>query len=115
MGNASDGLSPKVVSRATVEPDAGGVLQAISRIGYRIQEALADLIDNSIDAEAGKVLVRFFRDGERLTNLAVVDDGRGMSEKELEEAMRFGSRTKKGAGLCRQVRHGNEVGLSQPC
>jgi hypothetical protein len=97
MNSSGDGMSPKVVGRATVEPDAAGILQAISRIGYQLQDALADLIDNSIDAETSKVLIRFFRDGDRLTDLAVVDDGHGMSENELAEAMRFGSRTKKGA------------------
>ncbi len=97
MSTKADVLSPEVIGRATIEPDAAGVLQAISRIGYRLEEALADLIDNSIDAKAKKVLIRFFRDGDRLTDLAVVDDGDGMPETTLEEAMRFGSRIKKGA------------------
>src|SRR5262245_66159428 len=91
---------PDVIGRSTVPPDASGILQAISRIGYQLQEALADLIDNSIDAGARNVLVRFFRDGDRLTDIAVVDDGAGMDEETLEEAMRFGSRLKKrGADL----------------
>jgi hypothetical protein len=98
MISQADPLSPDVIGRSTVEPDAAGILQAISRIGYQLQEALADLIDNSIDAGASNVLVRFFRDGDRLTDLAVVDDGSGMSGATLEEAMRFGSRTKKGTG-----------------
>ena len=56
---------------------------------------MADLIDNSIDAGATHVLIRFYRAGAQLTGLAVVDDGGGMTEAELDEAMRFGSRTKK--------------------
>ena len=100
MSGTGDPLSPEVIGRSTLEPDASGVLQAISRIGYQLQEALADLIDNSIDAGAKNVLIRFFRDGDRLTDLAVVDDGSGMSEATLEEAMRFGSRVRKrGADL----------------
>ena len=34
------------------EPDAEGLVTAISRMGYSIEEALADIIDNSIDARA---------------------------------------------------------------
>ena len=91
-------LTPEVTARTTLEPDPQGMFQAISRIGYQIQESLADLIDNSIDAGATKVLVRFFRDGDRLTDLAVVDNGDGMSPTGLQEAMRFGSKNKKGSG-----------------
>lgn len=91
-------LAPGVTGRTTLEPDPQGMFQAISRIGYQIQESLADLIDNSIDAKATRVLVRFFRDGDRLTDLAVVDNGNGMNAAELKEAMRFGSKNKKGTG-----------------
>src|SRR5437763_1879251 len=98
MTRKADALSPSVVGRSTVAPDATGVLQAISRIGYQLQEAFADLIDNSIDAGARNVRVRFFRDGDRLTAIAVADDGSGMDEGTLEEAMRFGSKIKKAEG-----------------
>lgn len=98
MAKRRQSLRTEVTGRTTLEPDPQGMFQAISRIGYQIQESLADLIDNSIDAEATKVLVRFFRDGDRLTDLAVVDNGNGMSAAELQEAMRFGSRNKKASG-----------------
>jgi hypothetical protein len=88
-------LHATVVARAELKPDAAGVLQAISRIGYTLREAVADLVDNSVDAGARTVLIRFFRDGDQLRSLALIDDGRGMTAHELEEAMRFGSRTKK--------------------
>jgi Histidine kinase-, DNA gyrase B-, and HSP90-like ATPase len=90
---ASEALEAGVIGRDTLKPDAAGVLRAISRIGYRLPEAIADLVDNSIDARAATVLIRFFRSGEDLTAIAVVDDGSGMDEKTLHEAMRFGSRT----------------------
>lgn len=98
MARGKQGLTQTVTGRTTLEPDPQGMFQAISRIGYQIHESLADLIDNSIDAKATKVLVRFFRDGDRWTDLAVVDNGNGMSGIELQEAMRFGSRKKKGSG-----------------
>jgi hypothetical protein len=97
MSKGRKSLTPDVTDRTTLEPDPQGMFQAVSRIGYQIQESLADLIDNSIDAEATKVLIRFFRDGDRLTDLAVVDNGNGMTSAELQEAMRFGSKNKKGS------------------
>ena len=90
----SDQLTAEVVGRATLQPDAAGVLRAISRIGYRLPEAIADLVDNSVDAKSKNVLIRFFRTGDDLTAIGVVDDGDGMDEKTLTEAMRFGSRAK---------------------
>ena len=94
---ASVDLSASVVGRSTLEPDAAGILRAISRIGYRLPEAVADLIDNSVDAHADTVLIRFFRTDQNLTAIAIVDDGDGMDEPTLHEAMRFGSRLQHGA------------------
>lgn len=74
-----------------IDPDPGKVAQAFSRIGYRLEEALADLIDNSIDASANHILVRFLRDRHSLKRIVIADDGHGMKEKTLKEAMKFGS------------------------
>jgi hypothetical protein len=90
------GTALPVEGTSIVLPDAEGVLTAVARIGYSLEIALADLVDNSIDANAGKVLIRFFRTRQRLISLAVVDDGDGMTENRLEKAMGFGSSTGRG-------------------
>lgn len=59
-------------------------------IGYSFEAALADLIDNSIAAEARTINVRFSVHGDPY--VAVIDDGMGMSPAELTSAMRHGSR-----------------------
>lgn len=74
----------------TMRPDDAGVLRAVANSGYGMPESLADLVDNSIDADAKNVLIRVFRSGPRLTQIAVVDDGVGMRPEELREAMRVG-------------------------
>lgn len=74
------------------KPDAGGVAQAFARIGYQLEEALADLVDNSVDAGAGNILIRFYRDSNSIKRIVVVDDGRGMSPAEVRRAMQFGVR-----------------------
>ncbi|HJX83255.1 MAG TPA: ATP-binding protein, partial [Candidatus Angelobacter sp.] len=71
-------------------PNPKGTAQALQRVGYTLEDALADLIDNSIDANARKVLLRFFRDSTKLTRVAIVDDGGGMDETTLHQAMQFG-------------------------
>ena len=65
------------------------MLLAVSRIGYSIEQSLADLVDNCIDARASSVLIRFVRNAKSLITIAVVDNGIGMSERELDQAMQF--------------------------
>jgi hypothetical protein len=56
-----------------------------------LEQAVSDLIDNSINARASRVLIRFICDGERIRSIVIADDGYGMSSETLREAMRFGS------------------------
>jgi DNA mismatch repair ATPase MutL len=65
----------------------------MQRIGYTLKEAVADLVNNSIDASAHKVLVRFFRGTQAITQVAIVDDGSGMDEETLRHAMQYGVQT----------------------
>lgn len=76
----------------TVVPDPGRLIFALRQIGYSLEQALSDLVDNAIAAGAANVLIRFIWTGERILSLAVVDDGRGMSDEDLRNAMRFGSK-----------------------
>src|SRR4051812_8698421 len=87
---------PQVSGTTEVLPDPEGLVNAISRIGYSTSEALADLIDNSIDAKAQKVAIRVLRSGGELTSMAVADDGDGIEPRRIDAAMGFGVRSKKG-------------------
>ena len=70
-------------------PDGGGAAKAFSRIGYELADALADLIDNSLDAEASRVEITFHRDDTRILAVTIADNGHGMTDRALREAMRF--------------------------
>lgn len=74
-----------------VSPDPAGTLAAFSGAGYTLHTAVADLIDNSIGGGATAVDVRMETDGS--ARLIISDNGRGMSETELIEAMRIGTRS----------------------
>ena len=64
-------------------------LEALGR-NHTLEAAIAELVDNSVDAGAKHALVRFVRDGGRLVRLLVVDDGGGMSENHIDIAMTVG-------------------------
>jgi hypothetical protein len=70
-------------------------MTSLRDIGYDTASAVADLVDNSIDAEATIVEIRICRKGER-SFISVADNGRGMTERVLDEAMRYGSRRSYG-------------------
>lgn len=74
-------------------PDPTGTAAVFRRIGYSLDEAIADLIDNSIDARASNVLVRLYRRADRIHRVIVADDGEGMGESVLKKAMQYGVRT----------------------
>ncbi len=69
-------------------PDAAALMMSARSFGnYDLAGALADLIDNSIKAKAKTVrLLCLFNDGD--PEIRVIDDGHGMSEDELQKAMR---------------------------
>ncbi len=75
-----------------INPIPAALLEALRSIGYTLDTALADIIDNSITAQASKISVRFLWDAGKPW-IAVCDDGFGMSQDELVEAMRFGSKS----------------------
>jgi hypothetical protein len=72
-------------------------LDALGR-NHTLEAALAELVDNSIDAGASHVLIRFVRDGGRLIRLLVIDDGEGMTEERIDIAMTVGGSRSYGDG-----------------
>ena len=73
-----------------VEPYAPAMIESLRAVGYDLSTAIADLIDNSLTAGATEIDVIFFWNGEA-SSIAVVDNGSGMSEEKLIEAMRIGA------------------------
>lgn len=72
-------------------PDASSMIETFRAIGYSIETSIADVIDNSISAEAKNVYVDFEWKGSK-TWISIKDDGFGMNNEELINAMRPGSR-----------------------
>lgn len=74
-----------------VPPKADTMVASMRAIGYDLPMAVADIIDNSIYARAKNVWVDYeWANGDPW--IRVKDDGRGMTDDELREAMRLGSK-----------------------
>lgn len=74
-----------------VLPYAPILVESTRSIGYSFESALADIIDNSLGKEATEINILFSSKDPQY--VAIIDNGVGMSEKELESAMRYGSRS----------------------
>lgn len=72
-------------------PEASSMIETFRAIGYNIETAVADIIDNSISANAKNVWINFEWKGSE-TWLSIKDDGIGMNNEELIQGMRPGSK-----------------------
>lgn len=71
-------------------PSPASLIESLRSIGYSLEAAVADVVDNSIAAKARHIDIRFTWNSG-FPWLAIVDDGHGMSYEELVNAMRLGS------------------------
>ncbi len=76
----------------TVEliPSAKRLIRSLRDIGYEFVDAVADIVDNSLEAQATVVSICLKFEGED-SYLTIADNGTGMSSKEIQESLRFGS------------------------
>lgn len=72
------------------EPEASSMMETFRAIGYSIETAIADIIDNSISAGAKNIWIDYAWKGPD-TIIGIMDDGSGMTNEELIQAMRPGS------------------------
>ncbi|RJQ39093.1 MAG: ATP-binding protein [Nitrospiraceae bacterium] len=73
----------------SLPPHAPTLIESTRAIGYTIESAIADIIDNSVSAMASSIEIFFFPIGD--SYIAILDNGNGMNAGELETAMRYGS------------------------
>lgn len=71
-------------------PNPKNLIHALRDIGYSLETAIADIIDNSITANASEVRITAHFDMGN-SYIAIIDNGIGMDETKLREAMHLGS------------------------
>lgn len=80
----------KSVRTADATPHAAALIEGLRDIGYSLETAISDIIDNSItaDAKSIEIISESYADEPFLS---IIDNGNGMTEEELIAAMRPGS------------------------
>lgn len=87
-----DAANPKPKTRdVDATPYAASLIEGHRDFGYSLETALADIIDNAITAGARTVELIADTVADEPW-IALADDGSGMTETELVEAMRLGSK-----------------------
>lgn len=76
------------VSKVKQLPNAHLLLSSLRSVGYSIEAAVSDIIDNSISAQASIIDIFFDWDNK---NIVITDNGLGMDRDDLISAMTIGS------------------------
>ncbi|MCY4301199.1 MAG: ATP-binding protein [Aestuariivita sp.] len=87
-----DGEGALPIEQHEIVPNANALIESLRDIGYNLSSALADIVDNSLTAQASKVSIRVDVKSENAA-VAIIDNGIGMSRDEILNAMRPGSRS----------------------
>ena len=79
-----------LLQKTEAVPEAASMIETFRAIGYNLETAVADIIDNSISSGAKRIYINRIWDGGN-TVITIKDDGCGMSSDEIVEAMRPGA------------------------
>jgi hypothetical protein len=82
---------PAVTDHIEIGPSASRLVGALRDVGYSFPSAVADLVDNSIAADATLVDIALTFSGAD-SWIRIADNGTGMTRSVADEAMRFGTR-----------------------
>lgn len=79
-------------------PDPERIVEGLRDTGYNFNTAIADIIDNSIAANASKVNIIINMDPAGKITVYIADNGTGMDKKGLINAMTYGSKVRADLG-----------------
>lgn len=74
-----------------MEPSAARLVESLRDTGYTFTTSVADIVDNSVSADADKIEIVLQTDFGNNPSLWIADNGTGMDEAALEAAMIYGS------------------------
>jgi hypothetical protein len=72
-------------------PNPCALIESLRSVGYTLPTAIADIVDNSISANATEIHINFHWSGKH-SWISIIDNGEGMDEKTLKDAMRPGTK-----------------------
>ncbi len=80
------------VEEFDITPSPGRLVESLRDTGYSFVTAVADIVDNSIAADATKVNIDLELEYDGNLRLYIADNGHGMTEYDVMNAMRYGSK-----------------------
>lgn len=82
-------MNSSILSTRHAPPHASTMIESLRGLGYSTASAIADILDNGISAGASEINIQFnWRDKQ--SSIYILDNGSGLSDKELERAMTLG-------------------------
>lgn len=75
-------------------PDPSRAAEGLRDTGYLFNTALADILDNSLDAGASVIRINIEMDIAGEVSVRVADNGCGMHGEELQNALKYGSKSR---------------------
>ena len=84
-------MEDKDIQEIILEPDPSRVMEGLRDTGYDFNTAVADIVDNSIAANATVVKVDVIMNPSGNVNIYIADNGCGMDMDGLKNAMRYGA------------------------
>lgn len=77
-------------NRKHLPPNLSNFLSSFREVGYICEVAIADILDNSVSAKSTVIKITALEHPNK--KICICDNGKGMTPKELEEAMRLSSK-----------------------
>ncbi len=97
LGNAFPDLFEPVldpsdhIASEGMEPHPLGLFTILANAGHDLPSAVADLVDNSISADATEITITFPNPNNGGRWMCIRDNGKGMTASQLRDAMRIGN------------------------
>ncbi len=115
MTNTSTETSIDLDEKMINDPDPARLIHGLRDTGYDFYTAAADIIDNSIAAEANNININIelATDGKKFVYFA--DDGHGMDESGLRNAMRYGAEVRENLASLGKFGLGLKTASSSVC
>ncbi|MGF7011620.1 hypothetical protein M2145_001041 [Lachnospiraceae bacterium PF1-21] len=76
-------------------PDPERIVEGLRDTGYTFNTAIADIIDNAVTADASNIDIRIDLNPQNEVTVYIADNGYGMNEEGLENAMTYGSKKRE--------------------
>jgi len=98
-----------------VNPDPSRLIEGLRDTGYNFNTAIADIVDNSIVAEATDIEITIDLDYKGNVVVNIIDNGYGMDHAGLIDAMKYGSNAKKNPNSLSKFGLGLKTGSTAFC